>query len=191
VSRKASAEGQASHYYSLTRMDTRGHVRVGRDSFAVNGSSWMDHEFSTSALAVDQVGWDWFGLQLDDGRELMLYLMRRRDGTHDPVSNGTLVERNGAARHLTREAFTVESAGRWDSPRSGARYPTRWRVRVPGAGLDLTVESRLADQEQSDAGGGIAYWEGAVRVRGMGKGTALTGRGYVELTGYAGALPGL
>jgi predicted secreted hydrolase len=136
----------------------------------------MDREWSTSALGEGLVGWDWFSLHLDDGRDLMLYQLRRADGTADPFSKGTVVASNGAARPLGADAFSLVPEGRWESPAGGA-YPTRWRVRVPSENLDLVVTSVLTDQELT---GTVRYWEGAVTV----EGTA-TGRGYLEMTGYA------
>ncbi len=165
-------------------MPTAGSVRLGGERFAVTGDSWMDREWSTSSLAADQVGWDWFALQLADGSDLMLYRLRRRDGSVDPASSGTVIGPDGTSRLLGIGDFHVESRGEWRSPRSGARYPARWRVRVPGEGLDLDVRPLLADQELDVS---IRYWEGAVEITGSRRGTAVRGRGYVELTGYAGA----
>lgn len=185
-SRKGEAPGQASYYYSLPRMSATGSVRVGERAVRVRGEAWMDHEFTTGELAADLVGWDWFGLQLDDGTELMLYLLRRADGTPAPASSGSLIDRSGRVTPLARDAFSVVVAGDWRSPASGAVYPARWRVAVPGAALDLTIEPRLADQELvTRESTGVTYWEGAVNVRGMRAGAPLAGRGFVELTGYA------
>jgi predicted secreted hydrolase len=191
LSRKAAGEGRASHYASLTRLETRGTVTLSGRRFAVRGSSWMDHEFGSGALAEDQVGWDWVSLQLDDGRDLMLYRMRRRDGTADPASSGTLVERDGRTRHLPRDAFELRATGAWTSPHTGTAYPSGWTIRVPGEGLELEVEPTLRDQElRTEGTAGLAYWEGSVRARGRSGRGAVAGRGYVELTGYAGGRPG-
>jgi predicted secreted hydrolase len=191
VSRKSEGEGQASHYYSLTRLATRGRLVRGRDTLAVEGRSWMDHEWSSSRLRDTHAGWDWFSIQLSDGRDLMLYRLRRKTGEDEPVSSGTLVAADGAARHLAREAFEIRATGSWKSPESGGRYPSGWIVRVPSAGLELTLEPVLADQElRVTSMNGIVYWEGRVRVRGTSAGRAVTGEGYVELTGYAGPAPG-
>lgn len=190
LSRKSAEPGNASHYYSFTRMETRGTLRVDGDSLPVRGVSWMDHEFGSSQLDSTQVGWDWLSLQLDGGEDLMLYRLRRRDGD-EPLSSGTWVA-GGRATHLTRAAFTFESRGRWKSPRSGASYPRDWRVRVPSLGLDVQVTPTVADQELvTRTTGGVVYWEGSVRVEGTLGGKPTRGRGYVELTGYAGAPPGL
>jgi predicted secreted hydrolase len=182
LSRKSAKPGNASYYYSLTRMPASGEVLVGDRAFSVEGLAWMDREWSTSALAPDQVGWDWFALQLDDGRELMLYRLRQRDGTISAVSQGTLVAADGATRVLDRDAVEVLVLDHWTSPRSGARYPARWRLRVPVAGLELLVTPLLRDQELDLA---VRYWEGAVGVDGTADGRPLGGAGYVELVGYA------
>jgi predicted secreted hydrolase len=184
LSRKSARPGDASYYDSLTRMPTAGSVRLGGERFAVTGDSWMDREWSTSSLAADQVGWDWFALQLADGSDLMLYRLRRRDGSVDPASSGTVIGPDGTSRPLGVGDFQAESSGEWRSPRGGARYPARWRVRVPGEGLDLDVRPRLADQELDVS---IRYWEGAVEITGSRRGRPVRGSGYVELTGYAGS----
>ena len=172
-------------------MATRGRVAVAGDTFAVEGLSWMDHEWGTSQLSEGQVGWDWFSLHLDDGRELMLYRLRLRDGSSEPFSSGTLVARDGRAQHLALADFTLAGDAPWKSPVTGGSYPLRWRVRVPAHGLDLTVEPLVRSQEMvSPPPIPLAYWEGAVRASGTANGRRITGTGYLELTGYAGALPG-
>lgn len=181
LSRKSAERGNASYYYSLTRMPAAGTVRLGNESFAVTGLAWMDREWSTSSLGADQVGWDWFALQLSDGREVMLYRLRRRNGTADPASSGTLIGPRGESRHLQLSDFELADLDRWESPRSGARYPSRWRIRIPADGLDLEVRPALADQELEVS---FLYWEGAVDVTGTHQGRPVTGRGYVEMTGY-------
>jgi predicted secreted hydrolase len=182
LSRKSAEAGNASYYYSLTRMPVSGEVQSAGRSFAVEGLAWMDREWSTSALAPDQVGWDWFALQLDDRRELMLYRLRQRDGGVAAASQGTLVTADGATRTLDRDAVEVLVLDRWTSPRGGTRYPARWRLRIPAEGLDLLVTPLLADQELDVA---ARYWEGAVGVEGTGDGRPVRGAGYVELVGYA------
>ena len=179
LSRKSATPGNASYYYSLPRMQTSGTVRAGRESYRVTGLSWLDREWSTSALEREQVGWDWFALQLDDGRDLMYYRLRRKDGSSDPFSAGTLVASDGSARHLAREEVQLETISWWTSPATGSRYPAVWRLRVPSRGLDLEIIPRLADQELVT---GFRYWEGAVAVRGA-AGTP-GGSGYLEMTGY-------
>lgn len=182
LSRKSDGLGNASYYYSLPRMPVSGVVRADGKSFAVTGAAWMDREWSTSSLGRDQIGWDWFALQLDDGGEVMLYQLRKRDGTADPASSGTTIGLHGEARPVDRDGFSVAALDHWRSPRSGAVYPARWRLRVPGEGLDLEVTPLLADQELNLS---FRYWEGAVAVRGTRRGAAVSGRGYAELTGYA------
>ena len=180
-SRKSDEPDAASQYYSLTRLATSGEVELGGERFRVTGESWMDKEFSSSHLAENQVGWDWFSLQLDDGRELMLYLMREADGTVDYAA-GTLIDTEGEAMYLTmhEDDFNVDVLEHWTSPATGARYPSRWRVRLPEAELELEIRSLAADQEnRSRLPGGVYYWEGAVTVSG-----GETGRGFVELAGY-------
>jgi predicted secreted hydrolase len=181
LSQKGPQPGNASLYYSFTRMPARGIVRLGAETLEVSGEAWMDREWSTSALGADVEGWDWFALQLDDGRELMVYLLRRRDGTVDPFSAGTLVEADGTARRLEAGDVRIETLAHWTSPHSGVRYPARWRLSVPSAELRLEIEPRLADQELRV---GTRYWEGAVGVAGASAGWAIGGQGYVELVGY-------
>jgi predicted secreted hydrolase len=181
LSRKSAEPGNASYYYSLTRMPTTGTVRAGGERFAVTGASWMDREWSTSSLSKDQVGWDWFSLQLADGSDLMLYRLRRKDGTADPASSGTMIQPDGNSRPLSLAEFQIEGSGEWRSSRSGARYPARWHLRVPSEDLDLDVRPLLADQELDVS---FRYWEGAVEVTGTHRGP-VRGSGYVELTGYA------
>ncbi len=182
LSRKGAEPGDASYYYSLTRMPTSGTVRVDGQSFPVTGASWMDREWSTSSLGRDQVGWDWLALQLSDGWDVMLYRLRRADGSADPTSSGTLIAPDGSSRPLHLADFQLEGSGEWRSPRSGARYPARWRVRVPGEEVDLDVRPLLADQELDVS---FRYWEGAVSIEGTHHGRPVQGQGYVELTGYA------
>ena len=180
LSRKGVSPGNASHYYSVTRLATEGVVRVGALTYKVTGSSWFDREWSTSALEPRQVGWDWFSLQLSDGRDLMLYLMRRVDGTSDLVSSGTLVSPDGSAVHLQRADFDVLVLDQWRSS-EGVSYPSRWQIRVPSIDLELEVEPMLADQEFTAT---FRYWEGLVRAQGRATDQAISARGFVELTGY-------
>ena len=184
ISKKGACAFCASHYYSLTRLRTSGTLVVRGARLAVTGLSWMDHEFGSDELQPDQRGWDWFSIQLADGRDLMLYRLRRTDGTIVPESSGSLIDRAGRVRALARSAFAVEATGTWTSPRSGATYPSGWRVRVPSAGIDIVLAPVLADQELAGLIGGVTYWEGAVDVRDEASARPL-GAGYVELTGYA------
>jgi predicted secreted hydrolase len=188
ISQKGARPGNASHYYSLTRMPTRGSLTIDGETFDVQGESWMDHEFGTSFLEPEQQGWDWLSLQLDGGRELMLYQLRRADGSRDPRSSGTLVEPDGSTRHLTRADFTMTGGERTFTGTSGAVYPIVWTVAIPSASLSLTVTTPLPDQELRTLSAGIVYWEGLVDVSGTAAGRTVGGRGYLEMTGYKGSL---
>ena len=188
LSQKGPEPGNASYYYSHTRMPAAGTLVVEGDTLDVSGLAWLDREWSTSALSEGQVGWDWFSLQLDDGWEMMVYQLRRVDGSADPLSDGVLVNPRGERAALDWSTdVTLESTGAWDSPIDRARYPSGWRIRVPSRGWDLTVVPVLQNQELDLA---FRYWEGSVRVSGQGEGGPVAGRGYVELTGYAGEVPG-
>jgi predicted secreted hydrolase len=201
-SRKGQDPGNASHYYSLTRMPTTGTLRQGGRTTSVTGNSWMDHEFGTSALDPGTRGWDWFALQLDDGRELMLYQLRQGDGTPSPFSSGTIVGDDGRTEHLHVGEFTATPRRIWRSTSSGAAYPTEWDVHVPKAGLQLRVRAAVDAQElRTRRSTNVTYWEGAVRVSGTsqpkgssrragaapGESVTVAGVGYLELTGYTGA----
>lgn len=187
LSVKGNHDKAASLYYSETRLATQGTVTLDGVRYDVQGASWMDKEFGSSLLGERQIGWDWFSLQLDDGRELMLYVLRRSDGSTD-FGSGTLVAADGSVRYLDASAFSTSSQGTWSSPQSGAVYPARWSVRVPSEGIAIEVVPLAAAQENvSKLVPKMFYWEGAVRVSGTSK-----GRGFVELTGYGhGAKPAL
>ena len=125
----------------------------------------MDHEFGSDELQGDQVGWDWVSLQLDDRRELMLYLLRRKDGSVVPESSGSVIDARGGVTYLPRAAFALTATGSWTSPHTGGVYPSGWRVRVPSARIDVTLTPQLLDQELANTTGGVSYWEGAVDAR--------------------------
>lgn len=188
VSRKGADPTAASHYLTFTRLATEGtltrRTERGTTTVRVTGEAWMDHEISSSQLSAGQVGWDWLSVHLQDGREVMLYRLRRRDGGADPASTLTWVDRAGAT---TRAAFTWEVTERWRSPATGAEYPARIRVTTTdpatGATVTLAVEPLAAAQELPGTLGGIPYWEGACRVRDA-AGREI-GSAYLELTGYA------
>jgi predicted secreted hydrolase len=191
VSVKAAGPGHASHYYSLTRLATRGRLTVGDRTHEVSGVSWMDHEYGSNALAPGQRGWDWFGLELDDGRDLMLYRLRDSTGAPDPASSGTLVGSDGRKHTLGSASFSIEVTGKWRSPKTGGEYPAGWIVRVPSAALEVELRPTVPDQELvTRSTAGVAYWEGSVFIRGTSQGRPISGAGYVELTGYAGRAPG-
>lgn len=187
LSRKGPEAGNASYYYSYTRLSAQGRVRVDDQGYDVTGASWLDREFSSSFLGEDQIGWDWFALQFDNDTELMLYRLRRSDGAKSPYSSGTFVPRNAQTRALSVNDFQLTPTAEWTSPRSGAAYPVAWRIDVPSLDATLTVEPKLRDQELS---GSFLYWEGAVRVSGTMDGDPVRGAGYAELTGYADSLQG-
>lgn len=187
LSQKAEGEGRASYYYSFTRLKTEGELEIAGKREKVRGRSWMDHEFGSNQLTADQAGWDWFSVQLDNNVELMLYLMRRNDGSVDPHSSGTLVYADGKTRALALKDFQVRTLERWKSPKSGGDYPMRWRVTLPREGLDLEIAPFFADQElDTRKSTKVTYWEGAARVRGTFQKKSVAGLGYVEMTGYAG-----
>jgi len=188
LSPKSEEPGNASYYLSYTQMETTGQVTLNGQANAVRGESWFDHEWSTSALGAHAVGWDWFSLQLSDGRELMLYQIRRDDGSADPVSGGTLIEADGTTRRLSAAEVQIAVNARWSSPETGGDYPARWQITIPSAHIDLAVEPWLAAQEMRVS---FAYWEGAVRMTGTSNGQAVTGNGYIELTGYSGSMQGV
>jgi predicted secreted hydrolase len=203
ISQKGAQAGNASHYYSLTRMPTRGTLSIDGERFEVRGDSWMDHEFGTSFLEPEQRGWDWLSIQMSDGRELMLYQLRRADGrgprdadfasrgggSRDPRSSGTLVDRSGRTTHLTNEQFTLTAGRRQFKSKNGAVYPTEWTVTVPSQRVELKVTTPVDDQELSLLPStGSAYWEGMIDVAGTSGGVAVSGSGYLEMTGYHGSL---
>ncbi len=186
-SQKGPQPGNASLYFSQTRLDSRGEIRIGEKLYTVGGTSWMDREISTSALSKGEVGWDWFALHLDDGSEVMAYVLRRSDGTISAFSSGTLVAPDGETRHLAGEDFQINVEDTWKSPRSGGVYPARWKILVPSAQLELDVQPLLANQELNVS---FTYWEGAVQFSGIHAGKPVSGYGYVELTGYAESMEG-
>ena len=189
ISRKGDAEGEASHYYSFTRLHTDGTITVDGHTFTVSGVSWMDHEFGSNQLGDVQEGWDWFSLQIDDGSELMVYRIRRRDGSLEPASGGTWIPRHGPAVPLNREAISIEILDHWTSPQSGGRYPSRWRLNVPSVHLAMEIRPTLAQQELVTQGSTqVTYWEGSVTATGTRDDRSVSALGYAELTGYATSL---
>ena len=174
VSQKAACAGCASHYISLTRLHTKGSVRLNGKRYEVEGASWMDHEFFTHQLTAEQAGWDWLSLQLDDGGELMLFRLRRKDGSIDPYSAGTAIDRKGNSRHLSANDFSMTPERAWKSPKSGGVYPVEWKISVLGKRMTLKV---LLDKQEIT--GPMNYWEGAIKIEGE-----RTGLGYLEMTGY-------
>jgi predicted secreted hydrolase len=189
LSQKGEGDGRASYYYSLTRMMTDGEITIAGKKEKVRGVSWMDHEFGSNQLRQDQVGWDWFSIQLDNKTELMLYLMRRKDGSVDAYSSGTLVRADGTTRHLALQDFRVEVLDRWRSAKSSADYPMKWRVMIPSEDVELQISPEFPDQELiTNRSTRVTYWEGAVGVTGKLGNKTVAGFGYIEMTGYAGKL---
>ncbi len=186
-SQKGPQPGNASYYVSLTRLETRGEVVLNDTRYPVEGLSWMDHEWSTSALSADQVGWDWFSIQLENGAELMLFQIRKADGSLDAYSAGAFIDPDGSTRQLSLDDFNLQVLDRWSSPRTQANYPSRWRLSIPSLQLELEIQPHQADQELDVS---YAYWEGAIRITGTQAGAEVQGNGYAELTGYAGSMAG-
>ncbi len=184
LSQKADEIGNASYYYSQTRLETSGTVTVQGQSFTVSGFAWKDHEYGTSSLAANAVGWDWFSLQLSDNTEVMYYQIRTDDGGLEPNSLGTYVSDDGSVTVLELEDFEATPLDTWTSPTTGGVYPVQWRLRLPDQGLDLTITPLIPNQELNVS---VVYWEGAVVVEGTRNGQPISGRGYVELTGYNGS----
>ena len=186
VSQKADGPGRASHYISLTRLATSGAINLGNKKIEVIGSSWMDHEFFTHQLEPDQAGWDWLSLQLDDHTEVMLFYIRRQDGSIDPHSAGTYVDAQGKTTHLRSTDFTLEPAGeKWKSTHTGAVYPIHWSIAIPKLGIALEAQTLLASQElASKTKLAPNYWEGAISLSGRRGPHSLSGVGYLEMTGY-------
>ena len=186
VSQKSAGIGHASHYISFTRLSTSGTLAIAGKIEQVTGTAWMDHEFFTHQLEKQQGGWDWISFQLNDNTELMLFRIRRKDGSIDPFSAGTYVDSENRSTHLQQSDFSLVPLGEtWLSPISAARYPVRWQVRIPRLGLDLEVSTRLNQQEFSgNTRFAPSYWEGAVSIAGHRGPSEIKGVGYLEMTGY-------
>lgn len=184
VSQKTETIGNASYYVSMTRMPTQGAVRVNGETLTVTGDSWFDHEWGTTSLGANAAGWDWFSIQLDDNRELMFFQIRNKDGSVEPLSSGTLVEPDSSTKFLKRDDVKIMPLEFWTSNFSQGKYPSKWRVEIPSANLDLTLTPLIADQEMRVS---FTYWEGAVNVAGTSNGKNVRGQGYVEMTGYGNA----
>jgi predicted secreted hydrolase len=181
LSQKGPEPGNASYYYSYTHLPVSGTVTVEGRAFRVRGEGWMDREWSTSALGEDHVGWDWFSLQLSDGREIMFFELRRTDGARESLNHGALVAPDGSWDVLKADDVEIEVLERWRSPVDGASYPSGWRIRIPERGVNLRVVPRVRDQEMNLT---FRYWEGAVTVEGTGVDGPVRGLGFVEMTGY-------
>jgi predicted secreted hydrolase len=186
VSQKAVGTGHASHYISLTRLNAQGEIELGSRKFQVIGTAWLDHEFFTHQLEPDQVGWDWMSIQLQDNSELMLFHIRRKDGSIDSYSAGTFVDASGHTTRLRRDEFSLEPVGAtWFSPATRAAYAVRWKISIPKLGIVLEASTSLPSQELASSAGFVpAYWEGAVVLAGTKGRSPIGGVGYLEMTGY-------
>jgi predicted secreted hydrolase len=186
IARKGPEAKEYSHYVSITRFAATGELQRGGRREKLSGTAWFDHEWGPGALPRDARGWDWFAVQLDDGSDLMLYRLRTETGEATRFSAGTFSPREGTPQPIRWTEVRLDQTAFWKSARSGARYPARWRITVATLGLELEVEPQVADQELvTEQSTGVVYWEGTCRVTGRRGGNPVTGRGYVELTGYA------
>jgi predicted secreted hydrolase len=186
VSQKSAGPGHASHYISLTRLAVKGDIGLGGKKFAVDGTAWTDHEFFTHQLNADQIGWDWFSLQLDDNTELMLFRLRLKDGSVDPFSSGTYIDTSGKTTHLTQKDFDVRPLGdTWTSDSDHAVYPIHWQISVPSLKINLDMTTPIKQQElAAKTPLSPSYWEGAIRLAGTRDASPIGGVGYLEMTGY-------
>jgi predicted secreted hydrolase len=189
ISQKAEGEGRASHYYSGTRLRSRGRIMLDKEAWEVSGASWFDHEWGSNQLTPEQIGWNWFSIHFGDGTELMLYQMRLRGDEIDPNSSGTFVAADGLSQHLPRDDYSLKPIRWWKSRATSGRYPIAWEISVPKLGLKAEVKTPIEQQELVLMP--IAYWEGMIEVEAQRNGQRLLGEGYMELTGYAGELVGL
>ena len=176
LSQKSAAAGNASYYYSYTRLPTSGKIRLQDRVIEVEGNSWFDREWSSSALASDQAGWDWFSLQLENGQDLMFYQMRGKDGQPQEFSQGVLIDQQGRVQKLSLSNTRLTAVDSWTSP-EGTQYPIGWQMQIPQHAININIEAAIADQEMSHT---VRYWEGAITVSGSHDGV-----GYLELSGYS------
>lgn len=183
LSQKGPEPGNASYYYSIVQQETSGRLSIGDEVFDIAGLSWKDHEYSTSALSPGSTGWDWFSLQLDNGTALMLFQIRREDGSIEPYSSGSFIDSEGTVQALSHEDWQLEVLDTWTSPTSGAEYPSRWLLQIPIIDLELEGRPLMANQELNVS---TIYWEGAGEFAGTLAADPVTARGYIEMTGYAG-----
>lgn len=181
LSQKGPEAGNANYYYSLIGLDSEGTLTSAGRTVAVTGHSWMDHEFGTSALSGDAVGWDWFSVQLDNGDALMFAQVRTAEGGIVPGFTGTYASVDGTRQAIGEDDFVLTPLDTWTSPDTDITYPSGWRVDFPPFDLALTIEPLILDQEMDVS---FVYWEGAVIIEGTQNGATVQGEGYVELTGY-------
>jgi predicted secreted hydrolase len=189
ISPKGTEPGQASHYYSFTRLRSEGTLQIGEETWDVTGLSWFDHEWATNQLGADQVGWDWFSLQFEDGSDLMLFQLRSKEGGRGAYSSGTWIDPDGTAHALKAGDFSLEAGTVWTSPSTGGTYPVQWKIRLPGRDVELAVAAVFPEQELVFQP--VTYWEGAIRATGRRGDTPLHASGYLEMTGYAGPVRGM
>lgn len=180
LSQKSTEIGNASYYYSFTRLESQGEITIGDENYKVTGLSWMDREWSTSALGADQEGWDWFSLQLSDDTDLMYYQLREKDGI-GKHSQGSFVDQESKKRIIKKEDIVVQVLDYWVSPETKIKYPSKWQIDIAKEKLSLTITAKIKNQEHLFS---YSYWEGAVSITGVHNSKKLTGNGYVELTGY-------
>ena len=183
LSQKSAEPGNASYYYAYTRLKAEGRITLDGQARDLAGEAWMDREFGTSALAEDQAGWDWFSLQLSNGHELMIYQMRRHDGSIDPYSHGAWIDADGNKQHLPANSYRVENLDYWQAPDGRARYPARWRIQLQQPDLQVELAPLRADQEMRNTR--FRYYEGAIDGHGRMNGESVTVQGFVEMTGHA------
>ena len=186
-SRKGESVANASYYYSQPRLRADGFVQIDDVNYQVSGLVWKDHEFSTSVLDENQIGWDWFSLQFEDGSALMIFQLRERGGGISASSSGTFIAPDGTSQTLQETDFEITVLDNWQSPHTQGVYPARWEIQLHEPDCLLRVQPWMADQEIHFPA--VTYWEGAVHFEGSCNGTPASGNGYVELTGYAGNLP--
>jgi predicted secreted hydrolase len=182
LSQKSQQPGNASYYYSLPRLQSSGTIRIGQQTFNVAGLSWLDREWSTSALSPHQAGWDWFSLHLSDSSEVMFYQIRSKAGKTDPASQGAIIQPNGEKSSILATELQITPMDYWVSPVSKIKYPSGWHLTSPKHKLALTITPYIKNQELNQTV--VTYWEGAVKVDGVYAGKKVTGSGYVELAGY-------
>lgn len=187
LSPKGPEPGNASYYYSIVQQQAEGTISLNEEQFSVSGLAWKDHEYSTSALSPGAVGWEWFSIQLDNGSALMFFQIRDQNGGLEAASSGTFIYPDGSTIALDREAWELEVLDSWRSPTSGITYPAGWRVAIPSLELELNGRPLMANQELNVS---TTYWEGATAFEGLLNGRAITGQGYVELTGYGDSMSG-
>jgi predicted secreted hydrolase len=183
LSQKADGAGRASYYYSMPRLRTAGTIKIGRESFKVEGISWFDREWATNQLTPEQAGWNWFAIQLSDGNDMMLYQIRLKRGGIDLHTTGKWIGADGISTDLALDDFRLSPEKYWASPASRANYPTAWKLTIPKLNLDLDITAAIEDQELNLT---VVYWEGCIRIKGWRAGKAVDGVGYMELTGYQG-----